>query len=288
MERYDFTFSLGFGCGVTQSLRAAGLQFASYPLDWTAAPSVGASARLVAAGFDRWLEPEDLRLVDVRHGVGFCTRIYKNVRTGFGFTHEFSDFERFKTSYPKVKAMYERRIGRFLGRMRAARRILAVYAELPIRPRPPVAELEAARKVLKDAFPQAEIDLVCFFVEPGQREPAVAKPLDGLTVVGLDYRKFDDGKVTHFIETDKMTSWLRRNFSVSVQPDREDPSRHGKHSVCSDAWRWGKEKSWLRRWINKNVYKLYRHLEMVLLKRGMVHREGPLWFVDVQGQEGER
>ena len=40
MKAYDFIFGLGAGCSVSQSLRDAGLQFASYPLDWIAAPGI--------------------------------------------------------------------------------------------------------------------------------------------------------------------------------------------------------------------------------------------------------
>lgn len=288
MRNYDFAFSLGFSCGTSQALRAAGMQFASFPLDWVGSPSVVASARMIADDFRNWLEPEDLKLWDVRHGTGFCTRIYKNMRTGFGFSHEFSDFVRFEASYPSVKAMYERRIDRFLTQLKASRRILAVYTEMPILPRPKDEDLLEARSILQAKAPQAEIDLVCFFVEPGCRKPVAKTVADGVTAVGVDYRKFDCGEVSHFLEVGLLTRFLKENYTVDDPRDDEGRRRFAAEAKQSDAWRWGKGKSWLRRWINKRAYKLYRQLERILLKRGMVHREGPLWFIDVNELEAGR
>ena len=81
MKSYDLAFGCGFSCGVTSALREAGLQFASFPFDWTATPSFIKAAKTIAEGFDHWLEKEDLELVDVKHS-GINKRIYANRRTG--------------------------------------------------------------------------------------------------------------------------------------------------------------------------------------------------------------
>ena len=51
MKEYDLAFSLGSSCGVSQALRAAGLQFASYPLDWLGSRDVRRVAKVVAGNF---------------------------------------------------------------------------------------------------------------------------------------------------------------------------------------------------------------------------------------------
>lgn len=288
MKTYDLAFSLGFSCGASQALRAAGMQFASYPLDWVGSPDIVSSARVIADDFRNWLEADDLKLWDVRHGTGFCTRIYRNERTGFGFSHEFSDFERFETSYPKVKAMYERRAERFLAHLRESRRILAVYVELPIRSCPTEEALVQARSLIRAKARQAEVDLVCFYVAPGSKKPEVKIVDDGVTLVGVDYRKFDGGEISHFLEVGMLTRFLKENFLVSDPRSDEDRLRFVRETKRSDAWRWGKDAGRFRRWVNKHAYKLYRHLEQILLKRGLIHREGPLWFMDIQDQERTR
>ena len=53
MKEYDLAFSLGSSCGVSQALRAAGLQFASYPLDWLGSRDVRRVAKVVAGNFEK-------------------------------------------------------------------------------------------------------------------------------------------------------------------------------------------------------------------------------------------
>lgn len=279
-KTYDLAFSLGSTCAVSQSLREAGLQFASYPMDWTASPGVLEAAQVVAADFAHWLDADDLKLWDVRHGAGFCTRIYKNMRTGFGFSHEFSDFERFAATYPKVKATYERRIARFRERLESASNVLAVYNELPIRSAAPDETLVRARDVLRAKCPKAAIDLVYFWAEPGAKAPRERVVAEGVVSVGLDYRRFDAGEVTHFVERGGFTAWLRARAEVRDVRDAEDRAHFEAVQAKTALWRWGYGKSAFRRWLNHRAYKLYRSLERFLQKRGMVQKEGPLWFVD--------
>ena len=279
-RKYDFAFSLGATCAVSQSLREAGLQFASYPLDWTASPGVVQSARLVSDDFAHWLDADDLKLWDVRHGAGFGTRIYKNMRTGFGFSHEFSDFERFAVSYPKVHAMYERRIARFRERLDSAKRILAVYNELPIRAEAADETILKAYEILRKRCPGAEIDLVYFWAEPGAKAPHERVVADGVLSIGIDYRKYDDGAITHFVERGGFTAWLKAHAEVHDTRDAEDRAHYDAVMAKTGLWRWGVGKSRFRRWFNHHAYKFYRSLERYLQKRGMVQTEGPLWFVD--------
>ena len=131
MKNYDFCFGCGFSCGVTQALRAANLQFASLPFDWTATPSFPKAARMAASDFAHWLDREDLELIDVRHS-GINRRVYFNRRTGFGFVHDFSLFKSPDDAYAEVKAKYERRAERFRECLKSARTALAVCVEWPL------------------------------------------------------------------------------------------------------------------------------------------------------------
>ena len=280
VKEYDMVFSLGFSCGTSQALRAAGLQFASYPLDWTGSPGILTSANIVANDFAGWLEAGDLELVDVRHGAGFCTRCYRNRRTGFGFSHEFSDMMPLEESLPMVRGTYVRRIKRFIGQAGEARRMLAVYMELPIRQRAPEDDMVSARRIISERFPQADVDLLYVGVEPGCKNPELREVAPGVFEAGFDYRKYDRGEVTHFIGWEALVPLLRANFRAT--DPRSDAARHERAALerkMGDL-RWGLYQGRFRRWLNKHAYKTYRSLERLLVERNLVQREGPLWFVE--------
>ena len=280
MKEYDLAFSLGFSCGTSQALRAAGLQFASYPLDWIGSPGILTSARLVADDFAGWLEAEDLELVDVRHGVGFCTRCYRNSRTGIGYSHEFSDFLPVEESFPKVRSTYDRRIERFISATRRCRRILAVYMELPVRSCAAKEDIMAARRILAGRFPDADVNLLYVCVDAACGQPRARELAPGIFLAGFDYRKYDDGELTHFIEWGPLVALLRENFSVVDRRTAEEKATFATNDKLSKDLRWGPDKSRFRRWLNKHAYKTYRSLESMLIGRGLVQKEGPLWFVE--------
>ena len=277
MKDYDFAFSLGFSCGVSQALRAAGMQFASYPLDWLATRGVAHVAKIVAGDFDGWFEYDDFQLVDVRHGTGFCTRCYLNAKTGLGYSHEFPDFMPFAESFPKVRQTYERRVKRFVERADASRRMLAVYLELPLCPRVGDDEILEARRILAERFPAAEVDVLYIFVEPGRSSPALGEIAPGAFTASYDYRKYDGEEVTHFVDWAPLVPFFRANFHVEDTRSSDERKKFSAFEKKSDDMRWGPDKSRFRRWLNKHLYKTYRSLEQVLIRRGLVHREGPLW-----------
>ena len=280
MKEYDIAFSLGFSCGTSQALRAAGLQFASYPLDWTGSPDILTSVRQVANDFAGWLEAGDLELVDVRHGAGFCTRCYRNKKTKLGYSHEFSDFLPFDECYPKVRKTYDRRVERFVECTTKSRRILVVYMELPIRSRAAEADIVSARRLLMDKFPGAVIDLLYVSVEPGRERPELCELAPGVSVAGYDYRKFDDGEITHFIDWERLVPLLKANFRVVDTRSAEEKRAFATYGKMSGDFRWGPDKSRFRRCLNKHLYKTYRSVERILVERGLVQKEGPLWFVE--------
>lgn len=278
MKEYDFIFSLGFSCGTSQALRAAGLQFASYPLDWTGAHDVLGPVRAIETEFADWMNAEDLDLADVRHGAGFLTRAYVNRRTQMGFSHEFSDFDPFEKSLPKVKATYEHRAERFLETLRGARRILAVWAEPPMNVEPDVAAYREALARLRAKCPSAEVDLVAFFESPGCGAPRETVSGDGLSVVAADYRKMEGGVLTHFVDYPQFAGYLRTRVSTPDPRTEEERREYAESARRCGTLRWGPDRSRFRRWLNQRAYKLYRHLERLLQRRGLVQTEGPLWF----------
>lgn len=276
--KYDLIFSIGSSCGVSQALDAAGLRFASYPLDWVCTPDLLSSVRIVVDRFAGWLEPDDLELIDVRHSAGFNTRVYRNRKTRFVYSHEFSDFKRFEESYPKVRETYDCRIRRFFERIASSRRVLAAYLEAPVGQRAPDEILLEARKRLNAAFEGTVVDLLYIYEDPNSVSPKASRVDDGVTVLAANYRLFDHGEVTHFVDYDCLARFFRENYqAVDFHTDDERKAFRAKAEMISSL-RWGPDKGVLRRWWNKQMYKLYRHLERALQRRGIVHREGPLRY----------
>ena len=278
MKEYDLAFSLGSSCGVSQALRAAGLQFASYPLDWLGSRDVRRVAKVVAGNFEKWFEKEDFQLVDVWHGAGFGTRAYLNTRTDLGFSHEFRDFVPFDESFPKIHETYERRVERFLKCADSVRRMLAVFMELPVVLRAPVEALAEARRTLMERFPKAEVDLLYVGVEPGKKVPELAEVAPGVMTADYDYRKIEGGETLNYVEWGPLAAFLKANFQVPDPRTEEEKRRYSRFEKVSGDMRWGPDKSRFRRWLNKHMYKTYRSVEQVLIRRGLVEKEGPFWF----------
>lgn len=279
---YDLAFGIGFACGVSQALRHAGLQFASFPMDWVMSPGILRSAEVIASDFAHWVDRDALELVDVRRGSGFNTRIYRNRITGFGFGHEFGDFQPFAESYPQVVEMYDRRIARLMHLLASSPHVLLVYLERPYRPCASRELILQARRLLAEKYPNTSFDLLYAYEDPSCKSLCVVSEEDGVTVLALDYRMFDDGELMHFVRWQVLADYLRRN--VAVRDYRTEADRARRQSVFEGGGmcRWGRKGS-LRSLANRWAFRIFRHLEKYLMARGLVQKEGPLWFVDREG-----
>lgn len=275
MNQYDFAFSCGYSCGVTQALRAAGLQFASFPFDWTATPSFRRAAETIAGGFARWMDRGDLELVDVRRG-GINKHIYRNRRTGFGFVHDFSSYKTFDDNYPEVAEKYERRIERLQSCFLSAKKILAIFVEWPIFGRVSDEELSDARRILSERYPSAEFEVLYFYCEDGCKVARTVSSCDGITVVANDYRTFQYGEINHEMDNRALMRYLRENILVEDPRTPEEKSLYAAGWERQDKARWH-GRNWLEDLVNRTMYRHYRRLERSLVEKGLVPREQPLW-----------
>ena len=276
MKEYDFIFGIGYGCAISQALRDLGLQRESYPLDWIAAETVLAGPRMIAADFADWFNREDLKLWDVRYEGGHVARIYKNIRTGFGFSHEFTNAAPLETSYEAVKAKYDRRIGRFGEKMLASKRVLAIYMELPMRPRPGDADLREARRLVAEKYPGREIDLLCFYEDDSCAAAEEAASFDGIAVVKAHYRTMKDGKVHHVADRRQIADYLRRGVTVvdaMTEAELRAFAAEKRRKYYESLGR-----NWLERRVNKKLTQWYRDLELYLIGEGLLPGDHATWF----------
>ena len=277
VKAYDFCFGCGFSCGVTQALRAANLQFASLPFDWTATPSVLRAAQMVASGFDGWLERGDLELVDVRHS-GINKRIYFNRRTGFGFVHDFSLFMTEDEAFAFESDKYARRVARLDKSIRAAKKVLVVAAECPILPRMTDASLAESKRIFEAKYPGTSFDILYFYPEDGRTSASVVSEAGGVTVVACEYRKWLDGEIHHEIDNSQMVDFLKANVTAADPRSEEEKAKYAADWKKQDAARW-KGRNLFETFVNRTAFRRYRRLEKFLMKRGLVPPERPLWFV---------
>lgn len=276
MKTYDFVFSLGYACAVSQALRDLGLQRGSYPFDWvgTASPLMGAQA--IADGFRDWFNREDLKLWDVRFEGGFVARVYKNLRTGFGFSHEFSNAEPIETAYAAVREKYDRRIVRFMKTLRSAKRILAVYLEDPRRPRTPGADLAQARRLIAASCPGAEVELLCFYEDESCRAAELVASADGVSVAKANYRTYLDGRLMHIADRSQIAAFLRD--SVTVRDRMSEDEIRALDAAKRRKLRESLGRNRLERWVNRKLKQWYRDLEVYLIGQKLIPGDRPLWF----------
>jgi len=276
MKTYDFIFSLGYACAVTQALRDLGLQRGSYPFDWTGTISPLMGARMMADDFRNWFDRADLRLWDVRFEGGFIARVYKNTRTEFGFSHEFSNADTLEKTYESVRAKYDRRIVRFQKKMSTAKRILAIYLERPQMPRTPEADLIEARRILAEKYPASQIDLLCFYEDESCTAAQEVASSDGITVVKAHYRTMLNGRIMHIVDRRQIVDWLKKNVTVvdAMTADEVRTLDAEKRRKLRESL--GKNR--LERWINKKLKQWYRDLEVYLIGQKLMPGDRPLWF----------
>jgi hypothetical protein len=227
MKRYDLAFSLGRACSCTETLRKAGLQHLSFPWDWIAGngsdSDILCRTEIVRNGFRDWLRLEDL-VPDSRPGGPGKDR-YRNTRTGYSYNHDFPKGVPLESSYPEVKAKYDRRIARFLKLLGTAKSVLIACIDMPLQKTPTsIEDCRKARAAFAEMFPNARFDFVLFSRDPGRsladcREDQLD---DGFTRLSFDYRSKRPGCADHEIDLGATASLLRARFEVADYRTKEE------------------------------------------------------------------
>lgn len=263
MKTYDFIFSLGAACSCSQSLRLAGLQFASYPLDWLYGGTLTARVEGLTGGLSGWFDAAKL----VKHDIAWHLEHepYRNVETGIVFKHDFAWNTPLAEMVADVREKYGRRWARLDARMSAAQRVLAVWITTPTTQPPSDEELAACRAKLATRWPQASIDLLALVCERGRdfRDRAV-RDLGGVTVVAYDYF---DGRA-EFIDNEKMAAFLASVCAaVDYRSDDERRAWPAKRRVLRYA-QYNATNAWTY-FVNRAHVRLYRHLRRWIARKGL-------------------
>ena len=238
-EKYDLAFSIGQACACSTTLRAARLQFASFPFDWLSRASLKERIAVLVQRFDHWLDKDDFIYEGINPENGMGT--FLNRRTGFKHLHDFADGP-IEQSHAEVVAKYARREKRLLGLIVKSNRVLVVYLDRARpggNPRPTTDEIIEARADIAAAFPNAAFDMIHFIMDreiPYERR-IVTRPAEGVTEIRFDYHN-DMTDVSH-----TLTSKALLALGISVKDYRTDEERKA-HKLRNQMKKYGVETRW--------------------------------------------
>lgn len=124
-KKYDLAFGVGAACSCTQVLRAAGLQYLSFPFDWVFGATIEDRVDCICEHFSEFLNITDLEFLQVHPFNG--KDIYVNKKTGIVFNHDFPSGIPLSQGLTGVKLKYDRRSARLLSLIEKSNRILVLW-----------------------------------------------------------------------------------------------------------------------------------------------------------------
>ena len=294
-ERFDLVFSLGAGCSCSMMLREKELQFASFPLDWAGTPEFGAGGDIraktdiVVGGFVNWFKKENLERAPVYDSEKYTSYLDRGTR--LYFTHDVpvgSDLER---EYPALSEKFARRIDRFLRLLSGANRVLAVWVNDPRVPGEVGEEdLKYCLDAFRMAYPAAEFKIIAVNCAHGvPYESMRSFRGDGYECYAFDYRVVTEGEPTWEIRRDLFAPLLER-FGCADYRTRAERRANAKREKSRE-WEKYKATSVLDFWLTRIKFKLYRHLERGLGRKGVLAGFRPAAGIagpqDAKGSDGQ-
>lgn len=217
-KKYDLILPLGGACSCTQALRAANLQFLSFPYDWGVPNGSGdlvCRAEVIASDFKDWFNKEDLVRGEQVSPKGAI--MYRNMRTRNSFPHDFLVSDDFETAYPVVAEKYRRRIQRMNSCITSSRNVLIFHLDTPIQPAPtPLADCHDALSKLGARYPGVRFDLCLLRLEKGRPAADLVEehPDERLTVLTFDYKDYAPDAMPYSVDLQTVAGILQARFSV--------------------------------------------------------------------------
>ncbi len=126
--KYDAIFSLGDLCLTSIQLKKHNLRPYSGVFDWVASPNLSNVSELIENRFVSFLDYKNLRVIGYADNNICVSDDRNNIVSNHDFSIETNTLESL-SSYPEVMEKYDRRIQRFLKKMKTAKRILFVRTE---------------------------------------------------------------------------------------------------------------------------------------------------------------
>ena len=265
-KNYDLIFSLGAACSCTQSLRKAGLQLASFPLDWIGVVPPSRKAEWIRDGYPELFELEDFKLMGVHEGHSML--LVRNTRTGMSHPHDFPVGKSIAESYPEVRAKFDRRIVHFDRLLAKSKNILAVYVTQPNENTFPVSEFESCRRILGEKLPHAHIDVLAFQHRadiPFERRTK-SSPSGEITVIEFNYHNQGATALRFGADTDLLAAALQESYTVDDYRSDEEKRRYRRLHTKREMDRFG-AKTPVGLFFARLKYKIGKHFSRRITSR---------------------
>ena len=213
--KYDLILPLGEACSCSQSLRTAGLQFASFPWDWIATHDIRKLVEMDCSCGKDFMRKEDMVKLEPKgdHPMDF----YHNVRLDIYHNHDFPRGVPLDTSFPAVAEKYARRFRRQDNLLRAAQRpVLLLRIDSPIMIPTTLDECRYARRRFAESFPGKKFDFCLFSLDRARSfDDRIEEEVEpGFLHVVFDYADHTPGSATYNVNQTANAKILRRHFSV--------------------------------------------------------------------------
>lgn len=266
----DFAFCLGSSCTATDVLRQAGLQLGTFPLDWIGRLGVSARTDLIVGGFKDFLRADRLKLECT--GDDGCHLRYVDTERGTAFFHDFPVGKPLEESFPEVRAKYDRRIARFLRHLQAAKSVLVVWVGDFRDERDGIsssnAEFSDCLDRLEKRFPGTSFSTLVFDQAEAGAAPQERTVIDGrIHRMAVDYRDWEQGSESWALRTDRLLPYLAQ-FTVRDYRTAEEKRAYHR-AQCRAKYAKLHVKSWWEALIVGFQYRLFRHLQKRLGRRGI-------------------
>jgi len=267
-RKYDLCFCIGDTCKGTLSLREAGLQFLSFPLDWCGGPRFVEKASHIRDGFAGFLDVANLEKLPVAKTSQ--TQLYRDRKLGYTIIHEFHTNVPFEKELPVVRARLDRRINRFLGLLDHAKSALVLWINIPGAPVETPETAREVRRILAERCPNTHFDVLMMSYREGIPVAEMSdEEKDGVRHLGFDYKNHRGS--TEYWEADQnlISTWLASQYEMDDYRTDAEKAAWAKKAATEKFDRF-KAKNWFEYVHTKIQYKLYRHLAKRMERKGLI------------------
>jgi len=268
-DKYDLVLGVGGTCSSSMVIRAAGMQFASMPMDWAGSNEIRRNIRALVTGYAGFFTPENL----VYDSTDSANRhdVYRDQVSGMFFFHDVPHGQRLEDLTAEIAAKYVRRTATVKERLARSKSVLLVYIEIASHTGDTAeADLIAAQREAQENFPGRTIDLVFFHHVAGRAFDAgsVDEVAPHVFKVGLDIAIAGDPE-NAFANHDVLVPALRKlvpdgalDYRTAAQKRafaRQQREKKYRRMHARGPWEY---------FVNRLEYGLYKHFYKKLRRAG--------------------
>lgn len=239
-KKYDLAFGVGAACSCTQVLRAAGLQYLSFPFDWVFGATIEDRVDCICEHFSEFLNITDLEFLQVHPFNG--KDIYVNKKTGIVFNHDFPSGIPLSQGLTGVKLKYDRRSARLLSLIEKSNRILVLWvghAETNEQNSTRKSSWESAAEYIEERLCRSfghKFDLLLLKHKDGvsmdKRE--IVRYSRRVTMVSFDFKSMKDDAPEYAVNTKSLVRLLKKRYRVKdYRSDAEKYAYASKNTVIA-------------------------------------------------------